>query len=52
MKYLKRFLESTRDDISDILLELKDEGFYIIKDYDMHSDYAFSDEFCKKAIEY
>ena len=46
MKYLKRFLESTRDGISDILLELKDEGFYIIKDYDMHSDYAFSDEFC------
>jgi hypothetical protein len=53
MKYLKNFFESTRYDVSDIrydvsdiLLELEDEGFYIIKNYDMHDDYAFSDEFC------
>jgi hypothetical protein len=46
MKYLRRIFENINDDISDVLLDLKDEGFRVYKEsFNLDSDYPFTDEF-------
>jgi hypothetical protein len=47
MKYLKRFNESNQiEDIKDVFLELKDEGWkFKHESFDLDDDYAFTEEF-------
>lgn len=43
MRYLRRIFENINDDISDILLDLKDEGFRVYREsFNLDSDYPFN----------